>query len=283
MTIVHTLSELRAAVAGRSPDSLGFVPTMGYLHQGHLSLLEQARRDCGFAVLSIFVNPTQFGPHEDFDRYPRDEARDLALCQAAGADVVWLPAVADLYPDPEHGRTWVTVEGPADLLEGSLRPGHFRGVATVVCKLLNAVGPCRVYLGQKDAQQVAVLQRMLADLFMPHRLVVCDIVREPGGLALSSRNTYLSPEQQAAARALSQGLELARQAWAGGEGDARRLEALVAGHIAATPGLSLQYVQAVDPVSFQPLDQARPGCVIALAVHAGKTRLIDNIILGARP
>ncbi|PMP84206.1 MAG: pantoate--beta-alanine ligase, partial [Chloroflexus aggregans] len=202
MQAVHTIAEARRARAAF--DELGFVPTMGYLHQGHLALVEQARVECPAVAVSIFVNPTQFGPHEDYARYPRDTARDLALLEAAGVDLVFIPTVEEMYP-PGFG-TYVIQPAADEVLEGGGRPGHFRGVATVVCKLFNIIQPTKSYFGQKDAQQTIVVRQMVRDLNIPVEIVIVPTVREPDGLALSSRNVYLTPEQRAAAPVLYRAL-----------------------------------------------------------------------------
>jgi pantoate--beta-alanine ligase len=220
MQTVSTIPELRLAHLSL-PAPVGLVPTMGYLHEGHLSLVRAARAECASVVVSIFVNPTQFGPREDLAAYPRDLPRDLSLLESAGADLVWTPTPEIMYP-PGY-QTWVTVEEVTLPLEGAMRPGHFRGVTTVVAKLFNAVQPDRAYFGQKDAQQARVIQQMVRDLDFPVQVVVCPIVREPDGLAMSSRNAYLNPAERQAATVLSRALAAARSAWEAGERDAGRL------------------------------------------------------------
>lgn len=277
MNTLTTLNELiQARIELARP--IGFVPTMGYLHQGHVSLAERARRECASVVASIFVNPTQFAPTEDLASYPRNLERDQLLLHAAGVDLVWVPTVEEMYPS--GFQTWVNVESLTKPLEGKMRPTHFQGVTTVVAKLFNAVQPDRAYFGQKDAQQAAVIKQMVRDLNYPIEVVVCPIVREPDGLALSSRNTYLSPEQRNAATILYRALKTAQQDYFQGERDAGKLRHRVEEMIAAEPLASLQYVSLADPDTLQELDSVREKALLSLAVHFGKTRLIDNLILG---
>ncbi len=276
MKLVTTLEELRSARA-KLQNPLGFVPTMGYLHAGHLSLVRAARRDCPSVAASIFVNPTQFSPTEDLASYPRDLDRDLALLDAEGVDLVWAPTEEVMYP--RRYQTWVTVEEVTRSLEGARRPTHFRGVTTVVAKLFNAVQPQRAYFGQKDAQQVAVVRQMVRDLNVPVEIVVCPIVREPDGLALSSRNIYLNPEERQAALVLSRALKAARQAYEGGERDADHLRGILQAHIDAEPRAQAQYVSCADRETLQELETVSNGALLSMAVYVGKTRLIDNEIL----
>ncbi|MBY0229255.1 MAG: pantoate--beta-alanine ligase, partial [Gemmataceae bacterium] len=237
--VVRTCADLQAAMreARRQGRSVGFVPTMGALHAGHASLVAAARRNCEFVVVSVFVNPSQFGPAEDLSRYPRPFDADLALCRAEGADLVFNPPVEEVYPP--GFRTWCRVEGLEDVLEGASRPGHFRGVATVVLKLLNLVGPCRLYLGEKDAQQLLVLRTMIRDVAVPAEVVPCPTVREQDGLALSSRNVYLDPAQREGAVVLSRALDAARAAFAAGERSAARLRSAMEAVIGAEAGASI--------------------------------------------
>jgi pantoate--beta-alanine ligase len=275
---VATPAELGAATAEARGNGVqvGFVPTMGALHAGHLSLVERARRDCGLVVVSIFVNPLQFGPAEDLAGYPRDRERDLAALRQHRVDLVFLPGEAEMWPRPPGVRACV---GPlAERLEGALRPGHLDGVATVVAKLLHLVGPSRAYFGQKDAQQLAVVRRMVADLAFPNQVVACPTVREPEGLAYSSRNAYLSPADRQQATALYRGLETGRAAWRAGTGDPAGVEA-AARAVMDAAGVEVQYVALVDPDSFQPAAAAAAGQVLAAAGRVGSTRLIDNVIL----
>lgn len=277
MNVVTTVEELRTARA-RLAGPVGFVPTMGYLHQGHLSLARAACENNRSAVVSIFVNPTQFGPNEDLAAYPRDLPRDLAQLEKIGVDLVWTPTPEVLYP--EGFQTWVTVEEVTRPLEGGMRPGHFRGVATVVAKLFNCVQPDRAYFGQKDAQQAVVLRQMVRDLNFPIELTICPIVREPDGLAMSSRNTYLNPAERQAATVLSRSLKAARQAYETGERQAEAFRRIVTETIAKEPLARLQYVSCADAATLQELEGPvqRPA-LLSMAVYMGKTRLIDNTVL----
>jgi pantoate--beta-alanine ligase len=258
MKIVQTIEEARDALAERG---VGFVPTMGALHAGHVALLETARSECDFVAASIFVNPTQFGPGEDYERYPRNEDADAKIAEAAGVDLLFIPGAEEMYPP--GFETWVEVERFGSVLEGAFRPGHFRGVATVCLKLFNIVRPERAYFGQKDAQQVAVVRRMVRDLDVPVEIRVVPTVRDPDGLAVSSRNAYLSPEERRQAGALPRALAAGETAYRAGKdpvGAAR----------AAMNGLRVDYVDTVD------LDGR---LVLEAAVHVGRTRLIDNVVL----
>ena len=276
MRVLRTIAEVRAARAGL--PGLGLVPTMGFLHAGHMSLAARARAECGASAVSIFVNPTQFAAGEDLSRYPRDMPRDLAMLDAAGVDLVFTPEPAEIYPPGHASRIEV---GPvASPLEGARRPGHFAGVATVVAKLFNIVQPTRAYFGQKDAQQVAVIRRMARDLDMPLDVVVGDTVREPDGLAMSSRNVYLSPAERAAAPVLYRALDAARRSFDGGERDAETLRRAMAGTIASEPGIALDYVSVADGETLEEVGRAGPGCLLSLAARLGRTRLIDNVVLG---
>ncbi len=280
MQLLRDIAQLRAwrAALGERPD-LGFVPTMGALHAGHLSLVEASRARDAVTAASIFVNPTQFGPNEDFDRYPRTLEQDCARLERAGVAAVFAPEAAAMYPSGDATR--IEVEGLSARLDGASRPGHFRGVATVVAKLLHLVAPARAYFGQKDAAQVAVLRRMAHDLFLPVETVVCPIVREPDGVAMSSRNQLLSPAGRAAARALPRALRAMGAAYAAGERGAAALVALGEAEIAREPGLRLDFLRAVDGETLLPVDAARPGALFAVAAFAGATRLIDNAHLDA--
>ncbi|MCS7249009.1 MAG: pantoate--beta-alanine ligase [Anaerolineales bacterium] len=278
METAITLDELRQA-RKNLPAPLGLVPTMGYLHEGHLSLVRAARRECASVVVSIFVNPTQFGPQEDFDRYPRDLPRDLALLEAEGVDLVWTPTPQGMYP--EGYQTWVTVEKVAAPLEGAMRPGHFRGVATVVVKLFNAVQPDRAYFGQKDAQQALVIRRLVADLNFPLEVVVCPTVREPDGLAMSSRNIYLNPQERRAATVLYCALTAAQAAYQAGERNADRLRQAMEAVLAREPLARPQYVSCARLDDLQEWQGEVSGpALLSLAVFIGGTRLIDNLVLG---
>jgi pantoate--beta-alanine ligase len=277
MKTVTTLAELRAACADLSAP-IGFVPTMGYLHAGHVSLVELAKRDCASIVVSIFVNPAQFGPNEDLSKYPRDIPGDLKRLEAADVDLVWMPTPDVIYPP--GFQTWVEVQEVSQPLEGSMRPGHFRGVATVVAKLFNAVQPQRAYFGQKDAQQVAVLKQMTRDLDFPIEIVVGPTLREADGLAMSSRNSYLNDEERKAAPVLHRALQAAQQAYAAGERDASKLRGLMESIIAAEPLAKMQYVSCAHPLSLQELQKIQNSALLSMAVYIGKTRLIDNVVLG---
>ena len=281
MEILRTVPELRAwsraqRVAGRS---VGLVPTMGALHAGHASLIRAAAAGCDAVAVSIFVNPTQFGPNEDFARYPRTFEADCALAGESGADVVFAPSVEDLYPD--GAATFVEVEGLSSRLDGASRPGHFRGVATVVAKLLIAAEPDRAYFGQKDAAQVAVLRRMAADLLLPVEIVVCPIVREGEGLALSSRNIYLSADERALALLLSRAVRVVESLVGSGERRAGALVDAARGVLAGVPEVRVDYIELVDWGTLLPVEVAAPGTLFALAAWVGVTRLIDNAIIGS--
>jgi pantoate--beta-alanine ligase len=276
MQTLTTLSELRRARAALA-GTFGLVPTMGYLHRGHLALVEQARAECDHVGVSIFVNPTQFGPQEDLGRYPRDPEGDLQKLSALGVDLVWTPTPEEMYPP--GFQTWVTVETVTAPLEGKARPGHFRGVATVVAKLFNAFTPQRAYFGQKDAQQVVVVRRMAQDLNFPLEIVVCPTVREPDGLALSSRNAYLSPDERQAATVLYRALAAAQAAHAEGERDADVLRSVMSSTLAGEPLAREEYVSVADRETLDELEEVPLGALLSLAVRIGKTRLIDNIVL----
>jgi len=276
MKVVTTLEELRQ-IRQTLPNPLGFVPTMGFLHEGHLSLVRAAKAACQSVAVSIFVNPTQFGPSEDLAAYPRDLQRDLALLKAEGVDLVWAPTPEVMYP--EGYQTWVEVTEVTQPLEGGMRPGHFKGVATVVAKLFNAVQPQAAFFGQKDAQQAVVIQRMVKDLNMPIELHICPIMREADGLAMSSRNTYLSPIERQAALVLSRSLKAGKSAYEAGERNAEKLKQAVLSVLEAEPLARVQYVSCADPNSLQELSGAFEQVLISMAVYVGKTRLIDNIVL----
>jgi len=270
---IPTMKEIR----GELPEPVGFVPTMGYLHEGHLSLVRRARGENRSVVVSIFVNPTQFGPQEDFETYPRDTERDLTLLRREGIDVVFVPEAEEMYP--ADFNSWVVVEGITEMLEGASRPGHFRGVATIVAKLLNIVRPNSAYFGQKDAQQALVIKKTVADLNMIPEIIVAPTVREPDGLAVSSRNVRLDPEERQAALVLWKSLNLAQQLWSDGERSAdqirRQMIALIEGELRAL----IDYVSIADAESLRELDKMDYPALVCLAVWIGKTRLIDNVIL----
>jgi pantoate--beta-alanine ligase len=277
MQTVNQLAELRQALA-QLPRPMGFVPTMGYLHSGHVSLAQRARAECASVVASIFVNPTQFGPNEDLASYPRDLPRDLSLLESAGVDLVWTPTPEEVYPS--GFQTWVSVEGLTGRLEGEQRPGHFRGVTTVVAKLFNAVGPQKAYFGQKDAQQAAVLRRMTRDLNFPIEIIVCPTVREADGLAMSSRNTYLNPEERRAATVLFRALKAASSAYERGERKAESLRRTIQEIVRSEPLARLQYVSCADPETLDELEEVTGKALLSMAVFVGKRRLIDNFVLG---
>ncbi len=277
MQTVTTLAELRAARRALV-GPVGFVPTMGFLHAGHISLVQRARAECASVAVSIFVNPTQFGPSEDLEKYPRDLPRDLALLEAGGADLVWTPTPESMYPP--GFQTWVTVDELTRPLEGKIRAGHFRGVTTIVAKLFNIVTPDKAFFGQKDAQQAAVIRRMARDLDFPIEIVVCPTVREADGLAMSSRNTYLNPEERQAATVLFRALSAAKSTYDSGERDAEKLRALVRTTVDAEPLARLQYVSCADYDTLDELGTVSGKALLSMAVHMGKTRLIDNFVLG---
>jgi len=277
---VATSAELRAATdaARQRGAGVGFVPTMGALHAGHQALLARAQADNDLVVASVFVNPLQFGPAEDLASYPRDREADLAVLEAEGTDLAFLPAEAEMWPAPPEVRLRVG-GGLAERLEGLHRPGHLDGVATVVAKLLHLVGPSRAYFGQKDAQQLAVVRRMVADLAFPNQIVARPTVREPDGLAVSSRNAYLSPDERRRATALYRALAAGRAVFEAGGRDPAAVEAAARDLLEDAPGVEPDYVALVDPVTFEPVKQAEPGQVLATAARVGRTRLIDNVIL----
>jgi pantoate--beta-alanine ligase len=276
MMIVSTLEELQSA---RSilEEPVGLVPTMGALHEGHLSLVRQAARECASVVVSIFVNPTQFSPAEDLASYPRDLETDLRLLEPLGVDLVWTPSPEGMYPDGY--QTWVQVEALTEPLEGAIRPGHFRGVTTVVAKLFNGVRPARAYFGQKDAQQAAVIRQMTRDLNFPIEIVVCPTVREADGLAMSSRNTYLNAQERQAAVVLFRALIAAKTTFERGERLAENLRQTMLAELAAEPLAQVQYVSCADYDTLQELDRVSGKTLLSMAVLIGKTRLIDNMVL----
>ncbi len=278
MQIIETIAAFRAARA-ELKGSVGLVPTMGYLHDGHIALARQARAENDHVVVSIFVNPTQFGPNEDFASYPRDPEHDLAVLREANTALVFAPTVAEMYPP--GFQTYVEVTGVSQGLEGERRPGHFRGVATVVAKLFNIVQPDRAYFGQKDAQQAVVIRRMVADLAMPLEIVVAPIVRAPDGLALSSRNSYLTPEQRLVAPVLYRALTAAKARYEAGERSPDVLRTTVQEILATEPLAQIDYVSAADAETLEELHAStdRP-ILLSLAVQIGKPRLLDNVILG---
>ncbi|MDH5695090.1 MAG: pantoate--beta-alanine ligase [Dehalococcoidia bacterium] len=271
---IDALKRLRLELA----EPVGFVPTMGYLHEGHLALVKQARAENPSVVVSIFVNPTQFGPQEDFKQYPRDTERDLALLEREKVDVVFMPSVDEMYPPQFSG--WVEVGEVTEKLEGASRPAHFRGVTTVVAKLFNIVQPNKAYFGQKDAQQAIVIKKMVADLNMNLEIATVPTVREPDGLAMSSRNTYLNPEERKAATVLYQALSLAQKLWSKGEKDAQTIRQQMTDLIEEQPLAKIDYVSIADPETLDELDVVKPPALVSMAVRIGKTRLIDNVVVG---
>ncbi len=270
---IDEMKRLRQQLA----EPVGLVPTMGYLHEGHLALVRQARVENPSVVVSIFVNPAQFGPREDLKSYPRDPERDLALLEKEGVDIVFMPSVAEMYP--AQFSSWVEVGKITERLEGASRPGHFRGVTTVVAKLFNIIQPNKAYFGQKDAQQAIVIKKMVADLNMNLEIVTLPTVREPDGLAMSSRNAYLNPQERQAALVLYQALSLAEQLWSQGEKDAERIRQEMTALIQKQPLAEIDYVSIADAKTLDELDRVSPPVLVSLAVRIGKTRLIDNIVL----
>lgn len=283
MKTISSLPDLRAARLSHH-GTVGLVPTMGYLHEGHLSLVERAKAECDCVIVTIFVNPTQFGPSEDLARYPRDLERDLSLLSAlfppspAQEIIVWTPTAETMYP-PGY-QTWVEVEALVKGLEGAMRPGHFRGVATIVAKLFNATQPHKAYFGQKDAQQAAVIRRMALDLNFPLEVIVCPTAREADGLALSSRNKYLSETERRAATVLFRALSAAKERYEAGERDAETLRKTMTETLASEPLAQPQYVSCADYDSLEELDTVTGKTLLSMAVFLGKTRLIDNFTLG---
>ena len=289
MQIISDIQELRATLRRRRDDrsngdqksrNVGFVPTMGALHAGHRSLVQAARQRCDIVVVSIFVNPTQFGPNEDFSRYPRTLEQDCQMLAAEGVDVVFTPTAEAMYPS--GASTFVDVEGVSDRLDGASRPGHFRGVSTVVAKLFHIVQPNLAFFGQKDAAQVAVLRKMVRDLDFPLEIIVCPTVREPDGLAMSSRNRYLSPEERRQALTLSRALKSAETQFARGEVAAVTTAALLQTMRATMqeePAIRIDYIAAVDPDTLLPIEDVNVSGLLAIAAYVGTTRLIDNVLL----
>jgi len=276
MKVTEDLAELRSLRAAMN-GVFGLVPTMGALHAGHASLVSRARAECRHVGASIFVNPSQFGPGEDFNNYPRTLEQDLALLESLGADLVWIPSPEMIYPP--NFQSWITVEDVARPLEGASRPGHFRGVATIVAKLLNCFQPERAYFGQKDAQQLVVLRRMVQDLNFPVQVVACPTVREPDGLAISSRNVYLGPAEREAAPVLYRALSAAKEKYDTGERNAEVLRDTMRTIIRAEPLASEEYVSAADPETLNELQQIDGKVLLSLAVRIGRARLIDNILI----
>ena len=258
-------------------EPVGLIPTMGCLHEGHLSLVRKARNDNKSVVVSIFINPTQFGPGEDFERYPRDIKRDLALLEKERVDMVFTPSVAEMYPP--HFNSWVEVGHLTSRLEGACRPGHFRGVTTVVARLFDIIQPSKAYFGQKDAQQVLVVKKMVTDLNIDLEVVVLPTVREPDGLAMGSRNRYLNPKERQAATVLYRALTLAQELWSRGEFNAKRLRQAMTELIQKEPLAVIDYVSIADAETLEELDEILPPALVSLAVKIGSSRLIDNLIV----
>ena len=281
MKIISTINQTRAAlrVARQQGKTVGFVPTMGALHAGHISLVRAAKSRCGFVVASIFVNPTQFGPNEDFSRYPRTFEADRQKLEIEGIDLLFAPSVEEMYP--EGPATVVTVEGIGDRLDGRSRPGHFRGVTTVVSKLFHIVEPDVAFFGQKDAAQAAIIRRMVHDLMFPVEVAVAPIIREADGLALSSRNAYLSPAERRQATVLSRALREVEARYTAGETNSETLVGVARQVFASEPGVRIDYIEVVDPDTLENRSIATNGTLIALAAFAGTTRLIDNLVLTA--
>ncbi len=279
MITATTIAEARAVCddARAAGKRVGFVPTMGFFHEGHRSLMRAARKANDFVIVSLFVNPTQFGPTEDLDGYPRDPVGDSMAAEAEGVDVLFTPSAAEMYPS--GARTTVHVEGLTDVLCGASRPGHFDGVTTVVAKLFGIVGPSRAYFGRKDAQQVAVIRRMTVDLDLPVEVVGCPLVRESDGLAMSSRNSYLDADERRAAVVLSSALYLVSEAVVAGERGPGALRRLVVDTIAGAPEVHLDYAEVVDAATLEPIDRIAPDTLVALAAFVGKARLIDNVTI----
>ena len=283
MRICNTIEDMRAASRAerRGNKRLGFVPTMGALHEGHLSLVRDAKASCDAVAASIFVNPTQFGPAEDLAKYPRSFDRDRELLEKEGVELLFAPSVEEMYP--AGAVTWVTVEGLSGKLDGRSRPGHFRGVTTVVAKLFHIVEPDAAFFGQKDAAQVAIVRRMVRDLNFPVEIVACPIVREPDGLAMSSRNAYLDEQQRKQALVLHRSLLRVKKFWDAGERRAANLVAVGCEEIAAEKSVRLDYFEIVDPDSLNAVERVAEGALVAVAAFVGTTRLIDNILLSSRP
>ncbi len=277
MEIFTTITDYKKA-RYKAKGSVGCVPTMGYLHEGHLSLARRAKAENGHVVTTIFVNPTQFGPQEDLSRYPRDPERDIALLEKEGVDWLFMPSSPDgIFPSGFD--TWIEMGGVTEVLEGAHRPGHFRGVATVVAKLFNIIEPHKAYFGQKDAQQVVVIKKLVRDLNFPMEIIVCPTVREHDGLAMSSRNVYLGPEERKAALVLWKSLQLAQRIFSGGTRDAQHVRSAMRSRIESEPLANIDYVSIAHPDTLKELEQVDGPALISLAVRIGATRLIDNIII----
>jgi pantoate--beta-alanine ligase len=279
MRIITRLTEMQALADSIRNEgrTIGFVPTMGFLHEGHLSLMRRARQECDVVVVSIFVNPTQFGPAEDFEQYPRDEDGDRRKCDMVGVDVLFMPVAAEMYPSKP--TVFVTVEGISDILEGAIRPGHFRGVATVVSKLFNIVKPHKAFFGQKDYQQCAAIKRMVAELNIDVEVVVLPTVRERDGLAMSSRNSYLNQEERRVAAVIYRALSSAEQLVRAGEKEPEKVKNKVLAVLREERGIEIDYVELADQKNLEPLASINESAVLLVAVRLGGTRLIDNRVL----
>jgi len=275
--VVETIDKMKQ-VRQQLAEPVGLVPTMGYLHEGHLTLVRHARAENPSVVATIFVNPTQFGPQEDLAKYPRDIQRDLTLLDKEGTDIVFIPSADEMYP-PRY-NSWVKVTKVTERLEGASRPGHLKGVTTVCNKLFNIVQPTRAYFGQKDAQQAIVIRKMVAELNMNLEIVTVPTVREPDGLAMSSRNTYLNPQERQAATVLYQSLTLAQRLYASGERDAEKIRQQMTALIQKQPLAQIDYVSIADNETLEELDTVTPPALVSLAVKFGKARLLDNVVLG---
>lgn len=280
MLVLHTVREMRDFVrqVRAQGKTIGFVPTMGYFHEGHLALMRRARESCDVVVVSIFVNPLQFGPREDYQRYPRDFQRDKALAESVGVDVIFYPSDEEMYPP--GFATYVEVQELTECLCGVFRPGHFRGVTTVVAKLFNIVQPDKAFFGQKDAQQALVIKKMVQDLNMDLEVVVLPTVREEDGLAMSSRNVYLNPQERQLAAAIPRSLRAAEEAYRAGERQAQRLVELVRSVLSESPGIEVEYVEVRGLPDLRPVEHVEGPALLALAVRIGPARLIDNTVLG---
>ncbi len=279
MKTITTIIEMRTIAESLRRDGkrIGFVPTMGFLHEGHLSLMRASRKECDVTVVSIFVNPTQFGPQEDFERYPRDAEGDRKKCGSAGADILFMPGAREMYP--EKPSAFVVVEGISDVLEGAVRPGHFRGVATVVAKLFNIVKPHVAYFGQKDFQQCVVIKRMVKGLNMDVEVSVLPTVREPDGLAMSSRNTYLNVDERRAAAVLSRALSAGEELINAGVREAEKVRAKMRAVLLQEKGIVIDYAEVADPETLEPVELLSNRMVLLVAARLGKIRLIDNLLL----
>jgi pantoate--beta-alanine ligase len=279
MQIITAISEMQsyADALRRQGRTVGLVPTMGFLHEGHVSLIRRARRECDIVVVSIFVNPTQFGPGEDLDRYPRDAEGDKRKCEAAGVNVLFMPKASGMYPDTPS--VFVVVEGISDILEGAARPGHFRGVATVVSKLFHLVKPHKAFFGQKDYQQAAVVRRMVKGLNMDVDVVVLPTVREPDGLAMSSRNSYLSADERRKAAVIHRALSAAEQLARTGTNAPEMLKNRIQTVLQQEKGIEIDYIEVVDHETLEPLSSGKDVMALLVAVRLGRTRLIDNLVI----